>query len=231
MEQTFDDISGESRKAWSVTLRISLDTGIGIVKERILHMSRRSLTRKKSSKYSAAIGLLCFLPGALLLSMLMLNIEPSLGFLQPYLQPVDDGPHILGSLIALTFILVLPTIGVLISSVYSERKGLRSTYSNLGPAAIAGALCVLPFIVLELTFGQASYSSFPSGLFGILWILPSMLALISLPIVRAVRSGNGILLSPSTTLLRVAFLILIAVFWIGLLKDQMPCFLGVPNCD
>jgi hypothetical protein len=32
-------------------------------------------------------------------------------------------------------------------------------------------------------------------------------------------------------LLRVVFLAFIARMWIGILIDQMPCFLGVPNCD
>jgi len=27
------------------------------------------------------------------------------------------------------------------------------------------------------------------------------------------------------------FLLAIGIFWGGLVADQMPCFLGVPNCD
>ncbi len=30
---------------------------------------------------------------------------------------------------------------------------------------------------------------------------------------------------------RVAIVVLIAWLWVGLVVDQMPCFLGVPNCD
>jgi hypothetical protein len=37
--------------------------------------------------------------------------------------------------------------------------------------------------------------------------------------------------NPINLLLRVAFLALIAWMWGGILIDQMPCFLGVPNCD
>ena len=36
---------------------------------------------------------------------------------------------------------------------------------------------------------------------------------------------------PTNLLFRVAFLALIAIIWAGILIDQLPCFLGVPNCD
>jgi hypothetical protein len=30
---------------------------------------------------------------------------------------------------------------------------------------------------------------------------------------------------------KAALLLLIAFLWIALIRDGMPCFLGVPNCD
>ena len=102
---------------------------------------------------------------------------------------------------------------------------------DLAAAGIIGTLLVLPFVILELTLGQLSYSSFPFGLFAILWLLPTTLTLVAAPVVRSLRSGSGPHGHPVAFVFRVAFLMLIAVFWIGLLNDQMPCFLGVPNCD
>jgi hypothetical protein len=32
-------------------------------------------------------------------------------------------------------------------------------------------------------------------------------------------------------LLRVGFSALILMMWAGIIIDQLPCFLGVPNCD
>jgi len=37
--------------------------------------------------------------------------------------------------------------------------------------------------------------------------------------------------NPIRLLLKVVFMILIAGLWVGILLDQMPCFLGVLNCD
>jgi hypothetical protein len=52
-----------------------------------------------------------------------------------------------------------------------------------------------------------------------------------MPIVRNARTGNGIMSNPINFLFRVAFLVLIVWVWAGVIIDQMPCFLGVPNCD
>jgi hypothetical protein len=53
-----------------------------------------------------------------------------------------------------------------------------------------------------------------------------------MPIVRNLRqAGNSLMANPVGLLLRIVFLLLIAWMWASLLIDQMPCFLGVPNCD
>jgi uncharacterized membrane protein len=84
---------------------------------------------------------------------------------------------------------------------------------------------------LELINRRSFHEDFPIPLFGILWLLPVTFILILMPIVRNVRAGNRIRVNPISLLLRVAFLILIAWLWVGIILDQMPCFLGVPNCD
>jgi hypothetical protein len=55
--------------------------------------------------------------------------------------------------------------------------------------------------------------------------------LILRPVVRNVQSGNAFAARPFLLLLTLALLALIAWIWVGALIDQMPCFLGVPNCD
>ncbi len=236
MEQTFDDMSREEKgrpaRMFSLTLRISVDTGIGIVKENIFHLSRSSVMVGvlKNRTVAAIIGLLLFLPGALLFSLMILGIEPPLGPLQTYLRPVE-GPHILGSLTALAVMLLLPAIGVVINVAAIEGNWSKQTLSHLAPAAIIGSILILPLVILELVYGQASYSNFPVPLFAILWLLPVMFVLMIAPAVRGVWGGSAILANPTVLLFRLAFAVLIAVFWAGLVIDQMPCFLGVPNCD
>jgi hypothetical protein len=249
MEQTFDDLcreqDGGPTKMLSLTVHLSVDTGIGIVRERILHLSQRGLMTEilKNRAAAAIVGSLLFLPGVAMFALLLFGVDPTegsftlFGFQAPgpllggYLQSPPDSPHIVGSLIALGLILVLPAIGVMINIAVAEGNALKTVARDLGLAAVIGAVLVLPFLVLEMTIGKVSYSSLPVMLFAILWLLPSTLVLIAAPLVRNFRSGKGLFANPVALVFRLAFFTLIAVFWINLLNDQMPCFLGVPNCD
>jgi hypothetical protein len=63
------------------------------------------------------------------------------------------------------------------------------------------------------------------------WLPPTIFFLVATPIVRGLRAGEAILAHPIALLLRATFLALLATGWVSLLRDQLPCFLGVPNCD
>jgi hypothetical protein len=110
---------------------------------------------------------------------------------------------------------------------------MKSTMINLGSAALISFILVLPFAILESLNQTITRQNAPGLilLFGLLWLLPMAFIVTLMPIVRTVRAGNGILASPMNLLFRVAFLALVATMWGGLLLDQLPCFLGVPNCD
>ncbi len=66
---------------------------------------------------------------------------------------------------------------------------------------------------------------------GAMLLLPVAFVVNLLPIVRNLRAGNSLLANPINLLLAVAILALIAMTWGGLLIDQIPCLMGVPNCD
>jgi hypothetical protein len=86
-------------------------------------------------------------------------------------------------------------------------------------------------MIVEAVNRREFNEGFPFPLFIIMWLLPVIFILIGMPIVRNVRAGNSLMASPITLLIRVILLVLIAWFWVSLLVDQWPCFLGVPNCD
>jgi hypothetical protein len=92
--------------------------------------------------------------------------------------------------------------------------------------AIISALLVLPFMILELVNTRNFNETFPIPLFGILWLLPTIFIFTLTPIGQNVRAGNSLAL-----LIRVALLLAIAILWGGIVADQLPCFMGVPNCD
>ena len=108
---------------------------------------------------------------------------------------------------------------------------MKNILINLRLPAIISSLLVLPFMILEWVNRRSFHEGFPIPLFGLLWLLPVGFILIQMPIVRNVWAGNRIMVNPISLLLRVAFLIAIAWLWVGLVLDQMPCFLGVSICD
>ena len=110
---------------------------------------------------------------------------------------------------------------------------MQSITTNLRSPAIISLILVLPFVILEFMFNPVNQQDAPglTVLFGLLWLFPMAFIIILRPLVRNVRVGNSIMRNPMKLLLRVAFLVLIATMWGGILVDQLPCFVGVPNCD
>ncbi len=108
---------------------------------------------------------------------------------------------------------------------------MRTTLTNIGSSAFIGLLLVLPFMVMELVNRWKYHEGFPVNLFGMMWLSAAVFVLVLMPILRNVCAGNSIMANPVSFLLRVVFLAFIARMWMGILIDQMPCFLGVPNCD
>ena len=109
----------------------------------------------------------------------------------------------------------------------------RGVAARFGPAALIGFILVLPLAILESLNANVTGQNAPGliVLFGLLWLLPAAFVVALAPLVRAARAGRGVAASPVNLLIRVAFLALVAVAWVGIVIDQMPCFMGVPNCD
>ena len=107
----------------------------------------------------------------------------------------------------------------------------RDLAARLRLPAVVGFVLVLPFILLEAINSRGFAQGFPLVLFAILWFLPTAFALVVRPIMRNARAGTTVLARPASLVLSVAGLALIAWAWGSIVADQLPCFLGVPNCD
>lgn len=110
---------------------------------------------------------------------------------------------------------------------------MKTITKDLGLAALISFIIVLPFAVLE-GINNSVTSENASGLillFGVLWLLPTAFIVILRSMMRSARAGNTLTAKPILLLLRVASLVLIATVWGWGFIDQLPCFLGVPNCD
>lgn len=120
--------------------------------------------------------------------------------------------------------------GLLQTMMNNKTKRIITTF---GAAALISFILVLPFAILESLNQPITKQNAPGLilLFGVLWLLPTAFIFILVPIVRAVRAGDSLLAHPLTLLFKVAILVFLAWFWGSLFIDQLPCFLGVPNCD
>lgn len=106
---------------------------------------------------------------------------------------------------------------------------------NIGIAVLFGLLLISPFAFMEYWNNPVIQSvevPFPFMLFFGLWLTPVIFFLGATPIVRIVWAGESVLAHPISLVLRIIFLAFLAILWLNLLRDQMPCFLGgVPGCD
>jgi hypothetical protein len=99
-------------------------------------------------------------------------------------------------------------------------------------SVIAGAALVAPFMILESVNTEGFRTAgFPGALFVFMWLLGASFLLTAAAVVQRVRTSERGSSGPLKLLTGVALSIAVAWFWIGLVVDQMPCFLGVPNCD
>lgn len=135
----------------------------------------------------------------------------------------------------LLWMFVETAIGITKEQALHLKQGdpVKTIIEDLRSAAIISFLLVLPFAILETLNNTITKQNAPGLilLFGVLWLLPTAFILILRPIVRTMRAGNSIWANPTKLLFRVAFLALIATIWGWGFIDQLPCFLGVPNCD
>lgn len=117
-------------------------------------------------------------------------------------------------------------------------------------AAIVGALLALPFATLFTLFAVLRVEP-PLGPLEPLvrvppdqpnvvgtaivlgaWLLCAVAFVVSAaPIVRNVRAGNRATTEPINLVIAGACLAFVLLFVGGIIVDQYPCWIGVPNCD
>ena len=107
---------------------------------------------------------------------------------------------------------------------------MQSIFRHLRFSAIIGAALVLPFVLLELSH-RGGNGDFPLALFALMWLLSTTVTVILTSLVRSVRTRPSTMVNPMGAVLRVACLIPFVWMFASLVIDQVPCFLGVPNCD
>jgi|ERR1041384_7063020 hypothetical protein len=112
MMQTFDDLWQEqaerSKASLGFALRIGLNTGGGIIRERLSQLTQRRTMNEtiSNSRRAALLGFILTLPLAIMFFLFTFGIEPP--FAAWLDNPDPDEPDVIGSLIVLVLVLLLP---------------------------------------------------------------------------------------------------------------------------
>ena len=108
---------------------------------------------------------------------------------------------------------------------------MKNMFMTIRSPALISLLLVIPFMVMEIVNRRGFHEGFTIPLFAMMWILPVIFIITGMPILQNLRAGNSLMAQPVNLLIRIVILVFVAWMWTSLLIDQMPCFLGVPNCD
>ncbi|MBP8107760.1 MAG: hypothetical protein KBG20_11560 [Caldilineaceae bacterium] len=113
----------------------------------------------------------------------------------------------------------------------TQNRAVVGTLKSFGATLLISGMLVLPFLVMQVVNRRAMHEEFPfvlftfmslHSLFIVLLLAPALGRLSAEKSLRGLGFGHwlGILLG-------VALLVVYA----NVIIDQLPCFLGVPNCD
>jgi hypothetical protein len=106
---------------------------------------------------------------------------------------------------------------------------MTSTGERLFYAMVIGFLATAPFYVLEYYCSNGYPRGVPAALFRMMWVETTLFAFLAFSIYRTqFKSTMGKWIIPF--LLKLAAMTVIAIAWITVVIDQMPCFLGGRGC-
>lgn len=108
---------------------------------------------------------------------------------------------------------------------------MKTVLKRIGIAALLGFVTLLPFALMELVNRREYHEVFPFTLFFGMWSLQVVFVFTLWSIIRKIRTPENTRVRLVGILLGLVILSLVAWLWIGFLRDQMPCFLGVRICD
>jgi len=135
-------------------------------------------------------------------------------------------------------------------NILQNKDPMKNIVINPRAAAIISIILALPFPVLFMIawleiepfngllntlFTEAD--GYRQNALGVVVTIGAALLLLAafivslVPIARNIREGNNIVSNPLNLLLAVALLVVITMFVGGIIIDQYPCWIGVPNCD
>jgi hypothetical protein len=247
MEQTFQDLWNEKRQTkkglFGFVLWTFIETAIGIFREHLLLISPGDLmqTILKPLGSSALISLLLILPFMImevvnrrnfhedfpfmLFFVLWLNLFAISLILLPIVRGRRTGHHETVNPVPMqrNTLLTNPRSALMISVVLFLFPGILPLLDSVG------------WLSRDRLFNgpNPEVAYLPGQIISLSLILFPVAAgiIAGRPIVRTLRAGGSPFAYPLHLIIVVVISFLFAAGLVGLIVDQWPCFIGVPNCD
>jgi hypothetical protein len=247
MGQTFQDLWNEKRQTkrdlFGFVLWTFIETAIGIFREHLLLISPGNLMQSilKPLGSSALIGLLLILPFMImevvnrrnlneefpfmLFFVMWLNLFAMSLILLPIVRGRRTGNHDMADPVPAqkNTLLTNPRSTTMISITLLLAPGILPLLNSLG------------WLSLDRLFNgpNPEVAYLPGQLMSLgLILFPVAAGIIAGgPIVRTLRVGGSLFAHPLPLIIVVVISFLFAAGLVGLIVDQWPCFMGVPNCD
>lgn len=253
MEQTFSDLCRERERTGGVRFAVGIfvETAMGIGREHVLSFQETNLMKNTlvSLRVPAFFSFLVILP-FILLQWLTVTTK-RLDFDS---RDLLDSFVIFGLLwlgIAALTLILLPLIGQLRTRKVPPPVNLATEPPvGAGRGALVGFLLALPFLtlfsllVLHIEPPLGPFKALldnpnpdqPNVLGTLIFLGTFLLAIAGClmarrPLIQALQRGSSLLAHPVSLILVLVVVSFIVVLVTGLIADQYPCWVGVPNCD
>ena len=105
------------------------------------------------------------------------------------------------------------------------------TLKSFGASLLISATLVAPFIVLQLVNRRIFHEDFPFVLFTFMLLHSLFIVLLLTPALRRLRVESSLRALGLGHWAGLLLGILLVFVYANVVIDQLPCFLGVPNCD
>jgi hypothetical protein len=105
------------------------------------------------------------------------------------------------------------------------------TASPFGGSLVTSAMLVAPFMFLQLVNRRTHDEGFPLALFAFMLLNALLIVRLLTPALRHFRAENRLRTLALAHWAGLSLGILLIFVYANVVIDQLPCFLGVPNCD
>jgi hypothetical protein len=115
--------------------------------------------------------------------------------------------------------------------LFKGHTDMTQAIQSIARSAVAGLMATIPFMALQSVNTHNFWTDFPIAVFGSLWVFAAVFIGTIGAILNQARMPGKTMARKMLVVAGIVFAFAVAMIWFGFVVDQMPCFLGVPNCD